>query len=68
MVASVGTRDPILDDTRRLDAALEKMNVPHDVRYYRGEPHAFQALVFRKNAQSAWAHTFRFLDRALEKK
>jgi acetyl esterase len=66
--AGVGTRDPVLDDTRRLDDALARLGVPHEVRYYDGEPHAFQALVFRKNARDCWEHAFAFLDRALDKR
>ena len=60
--AAVGTADPVLDDTRRLEAALQKANVPHEVRYYPGEPHAFHALVFRKPARDCWTRTFKFLD------
>jgi acetyl esterase len=67
MIATVGTRDPILDDTRRLDTALDRLAVPHEVHYYDGEPHAFQALVFRPNARDSWSRTFAFLDRALAK-
>ena len=66
MIATVGTRDPVLDDTRRLDAALARMNITHETHYYDGEPHAFQALVFRKHAQDSWRRTFAFLDRALD--
>jgi acetyl esterase len=60
--ASVGTADPILDDTRRLKAAIDKMGGVCEVRYYPGEPHAFHALVFRPNAQRCWDDAFRFLD------
>ncbi|HXU70237.1 MAG TPA: alpha/beta hydrolase fold domain-containing protein [Polyangia bacterium] len=63
--AAVGTADPVLDDTRRLEAALGKAGVPHEVRYYPKEPHAFHALVFRKPARACWAATFRFLERVL---
>lgn len=63
--AAVGTADPVLDDTRRLEAALQKAGVPNEVRYYPREPHAFHALVFRKPARACWAATFKFLDRAL---
>lgn len=60
--ASVGTRDPLLDDTRRLGAALERLGVPHAVRVYPGEPHAFQAFVYRPAARRSWADLFAFLD------
>jgi acetyl esterase len=63
--AAVGTADPVLDDTRRLEAALKKAGVPNEVHYYPREPHAFHALVFRKPARDCWAATFRFLDRTL---
>lgn len=63
--APVGTADPILDDTRRLGAALERRGVPHEVRYYRGEVHAFHAFVFRANARQCWDDTFTFLDRVI---
>jgi acetyl esterase/lipase len=61
--APVGTRDPLLDDTRRLRAALDKLGVPCEDRYYRGEIHAFHALLFLKNARRCWGHTFAFLER-----
>ncbi|MEJ7733833.1 MAG: alpha/beta hydrolase fold domain-containing protein, partial [Polyangiaceae bacterium] len=59
----VGTRDPILDDTRRFGAALERLGVPADVRYYRGGVHAFHAAVFTEAARQCWHDTFAFLDR-----
>ncbi len=60
--APVGTADPILDDTRRLKLALETLDVPCRATYYEGEPHAFHALIFRRNAVQCWADTFAFLD------
>ncbi|HEY2747825.1 MAG TPA: alpha/beta hydrolase fold domain-containing protein [Polyangia bacterium] len=63
--AAVGTADPVLDDTRRLEAALQKTGAAHEVHYYPREPHAFHALVFRKPARDCWAATFRFLERVL---
>ena len=70
--AAVGTRDPLLDDTRRLAAALARLGVTHRVEYYPGELHAFHALVWRQNARMYWAHAHEFLkehlgDRALAK-
>jgi len=64
--AGVGTKDPILDDTRRLQAALDAMGVPCDARYYKGEPHAFHALVFTRSARDCWQRTFEFLDHTLK--
>lgn len=63
--AAVGTADPLLDDTRRLQAALDKAGVENEVHYYPREPHAFHALVFRRSARACWEATFSFLDRVL---
>ena len=46
MRLTLGTRDPLLPDTRRLAAALERRGVPCEAHYYPGEVHAFQAFVF----------------------
>jgi acetyl esterase len=62
----IGTRDPLLDDTRRLDRALKAMNVECEARYYEGELHAFHALVWRRQAQRCWREQLAFLARALQ--
>jgi acetyl esterase len=62
----VGTADPVLDDTRRLHAALEKLGARAEARYYRGQPHAFHAFVVRESARQCWADTYDFLDRHLD--
>jgi acetyl esterase len=59
----VGTKDPLLDDTRRLAQALEALEVPVEAEYYEGEVHAFHAFVMRKAARQCWADTFSFLAR-----
>jgi acetyl esterase len=59
--AGVGTKDVLLDDTRRLKAALDRLGTPCEVRYYPGEIHAFHALVWRPNARAFWRETFAFL-------
>ncbi|GAB4197438.1 MAG: hypothetical protein OHK0013_05620 [Sandaracinaceae bacterium] len=61
--APCGTADPLLDDTRRLAAALRARHVPVQDVYYPGEVHAFHAFVFRAQAKKCWADTFAFLDR-----
>jgi acetyl esterase len=61
----VGTRDPVLDDTRRLAAALRARGVRCDDRYYEGGVHAFHALVFHDLARRCWRDTFSFLDDVL---
>lgn len=63
---SVGTKDPLLDDTRRMQTALERLDAPVEARYYRGEVHAFQAFVWRENARQAWRDTYDFLQRHVD--
>jgi acetyl esterase len=61
--APVGTRDPLLDDTRRLEAALRALGVPIEARYYPGGIHAFHALVWDPAARRCWRDALAFLDR-----
>ncbi len=61
--APVGTRDPLLDDTRRLEKALARLNVPCEARYYPGGIHAFHALVWDPVARRCWRDALAFLDR-----
>ncbi len=61
--AGVGTADPLLDDTRRLKAALDARSVTCEARYYPKEFHAFHALVMRERARQYWVDQFAFLDR-----
>lgn len=61
--AAVGTRDPLLDDTRRLKSALDRLGTLCEARYYPGEMHAFNALVFRPAARQCWREGFAFLGR-----
>lgn len=65
-LSTVGTRDPILDDTRRLAAALDRLEVANEAHYYPGEGHAFQALVWRPKAKMWWHHTLDFMRRVLD--
>lgn len=58
----IGTKDPVLDDSRRLKSALDRLGTPCEIRFYEGEVHAFHALIWRKNAQQCWKDTFTFLD------
>lgn len=60
-----GTRDPLLDDARRLHKALERRGAPSELRLYEGELHAFHAAVFTPNARRFWRDTFRFLESTL---
>jgi acetyl esterase len=61
--APVGTRDPLLDDTRRLEKALGALDVPCEARYYRGGIHAFHAMVWNPTARRCWRDALAFLDR-----
>ncbi len=63
--AAVGTRDPLLDDTRRLEKALGDLGVPCEARYYPGGIHAFHALVWSRDARRCWRDALAFLDRHL---
>ncbi|MBI3178683.1 MAG: alpha/beta hydrolase [Deltaproteobacteria bacterium] len=61
--ASVGTADPLHDDTRRLKRALDRLGTACEACFYPGELHAFQAFVWRRHARQAWRDTYAFLDR-----
>jgi acetyl esterase len=63
--APVGTKDPVLDDTRRLKAALDRLGTPCSASYFKGEPHAFHALLVHPNARRCWKETFEILDRVI---
>lgn len=63
----VGTRDPLLPDTRRMAIALRNLGVEAVDAYYPGELHAFHALVMRASAQKCWRDTFAFLDQHVPK-
>lgn len=60
-----GTRDPLLDDTRRLGTALDKLGVKNEVHIFPGEVHAFHAFVWRSAARKCWTEKYRFLDDVL---
>lgn len=59
--AICGTKDPLLDDTRRLGAALDRLGVDNEYKVYPGELHAFHAFLWRPAARQAWADTWAFL-------
>lgn len=58
----VGTRDPLLDDTRRLNAALCALGVRCKATYFPGELHAFHAFLWRAQAVACWRETFAFVE------
>lgn len=57
---AVGTRDPLLDDTRRLAAALVQRGVPHEVTYWPGEVHAFHMFAFLPKSRACWRDMLAF--------
>jgi acetyl esterase len=63
--APVGTWDPLIDDTRRLAAALQRLKMPCDARFYPRGVHAFHGFVFTPQARRCWRDTFAFLEDAL---
>lgn len=63
--ALVGTRDPLLDDTRRLEAALRTRGVDVEARYYPRGVHAFHAVPMLPYARRSWSDQFAFLDRVM---
>jgi acetyl esterase len=61
----VGTADPVRDDSRRLQLALERLHVRCDLRYYDRELHGFQGMLFRENARRYWREAHAFVAGAL---
>lgn len=59
----VGTRDPLLDDTRRMQRALSQMGGIAEAQYYPGGIHAFHAFVFLESARRCWREKYGFLER-----
>lgn len=60
---AVGTKDPLLDDSRRLKAVLDQRETECELAIYPGEIHGFNAMVWRPAAQSKWQAVFNFLKR-----
>lgn len=55
MFIPCGTRDPLIEDSRRLAAACAARGVDHALRIYPGGMHAFHAFVWRPAARQCWA-------------
>jgi len=60
---TVGTADPLVEDSERLLGALSARGVFADLALFDGAIHAFQMLTFRKAAKDSWRQTFAFLRR-----
>jgi acetyl esterase len=58
----VGGADPLKEDNRRMAQALQDRSVDAVEKLYPGEPHAFHALIFRKQARQCWKEMLQFID------
>jgi acetyl esterase len=65
--AFAGTKDPILDDTRRLKVALDRLGVINEVQICPGELHAFHAIPLLPAARAVWRDKLAFLARYVAK-
>ena len=61
MFIPCGTRDPLIEDSRRLAAACAARGVDHALRIYPGGIHAFHAFVWRPAARQCWAEQRAFM-------
>ncbi len=59
----VGTNDPVMEDSARLNIALRKRNVDCEYKVYEGGVHAFHAFIWFKIADACWEDHFHFLKR-----
>ena len=60
---TVGTADPLLGDTIRLNDALAKRGTECEMHVFRGEIHAFNVLLWRAAAREQWGALFDFLEK-----
>jgi acetyl esterase len=60
-----GTRDVLLEDSRRLAVALKRSGVPCEFREYEREIHAFHAMLNRPATSDVWRGQLALLDRYL---
>lgn len=58
---SCGTKDPLLDDSRRLAKALKSINVPCELLIAPGEIHGYDAMLWRPAAREKWERVHAFL-------
>ena len=63
--AMVGTHDTLLDDTRRLEKALNQRRIRNLVRYYPNEGHAFHLRGTSRQAIDFWRDHLTFLHREM---
>jgi acetyl esterase len=60
---SCGSRDPLLDQCRRLKDTLDRLGARAELFIAPGEIHAFDAMVWRAPARAKWKATHAFLAR-----
>lgn len=60
---SVGTKDPLLEDSRRMKKALDTRGVVSELHISPGEIHGFDAMVWRPAARDKWKRVHEFLRR-----
>ncbi len=65
LFTTVGTKDPLVDDTRRLERAWRARGGRVEAHVVPGEVHAYHAFVWRPAARDAWAKKHAFLRNAL---
>jgi acetyl esterase/lipase len=61
--AAVGTKDPLLSDTRRLARAYARLGATCEARYYPDQLHGFNVLWWTEAAQQCSRDSLAFLDR-----
>ncbi|RAL22913.1 hypothetical protein DL240_08455 [Lujinxingia litoralis] len=59
---AVGTADPLLDDTRRLERAANRLGARICAHYFTGEFHSFHAFPWRPASRTYWQKLLGFLD------
>lgn len=60
---SVGTRDPLLRDSKRLKSALDRLGVENEIVIAPGEIHGYDAMVWRRAAKEKWLRAHAFLSK-----
>ena len=61
--APVGTKDPLVEDARRLEQALTRHGATCQAPVYEGGAHSFMAFMWTERARQCWRDVRAFLDR-----
>lgn len=62
MFATVGTKDPLVEDSERLVRAVERLGGRCEMNTYRGGSHSFMAFMWTRKARQCWRDMRTFLD------